>query len=129
MVKANNVVMLEGRITAQPEVKTFRNRNGEDFKSCKFTLAVRRDKDNTDFIECSSMGRNADFIGRYFNKGDGMLITGSLQQYEYEKDGNKRKGYQVFVESATFPVSKKEAAPEEPVDTAPVAADDEDLPF
>lgn len=129
MVNPNNVVMLQGRITAQPEVKTFRNKNGEDFKTCKFSLAVRRDKDKTDFIECSSMGRNADFIGRYFNKGDGMLITGSLQQYEYEKDGNKRKGYQVFVESATFPVSKKEAAPEVPVDTAPVAADDEDLPF
>lgn len=128
MVKANNVVMLEGRITAQPEVKTSRSKNGEDFKSCKFTLAVRRDKDNTDFIECSSSGRNAEFIGRFFNKGDGMLITGSLQQYEYEKDGNKRKGYQVFVESATFPVSKKEAAPAE--DTTQVAIDSEDdLPF
>lgn len=129
MVKANNVVMLEGRITAQPEVKTFRSKNGEDFKSCKFTLAVRRDKDNTDFIECSSSGRNAEFIGRFFNKGDGMLITGSLQRDDYEHEGRKVKGYKVVVESATFPVGKKEAAPEEPADTAPVAADDEDLPF
>lgn len=128
MANANNVVSLLGRLTATPEVKTFRNKNGEDFKACKFSLAVNRDKETTDFLECSSLGRTADFIGRYFNKGDGISIQGSLQTYEYEKDGTKRKGTQVFVESVGFVPAKKEK-PEEPVSEAPVVVDDEDLPF
>lgn len=135
MANANNVVSLLGRLTATPEVKTFRNKNGEDFKACKFSLAVSRDKDTTDFLECSSLGRTAEFVGRYFIKGDGISVQGSLQTYEYEKDGTKRKGTQVFVENVGFVPTRKESKPEEeirseePVNDTPIVTDDEDLPF
>lgn len=129
MLNANNFVHIEGRVTADPEVKTFRSqRTGEDFKSCKFTVAVRRDKDNTDFLECSALGKNAEFIGRYFTKGDGIAVVGSLQQYKFTaKDGTERRGYQVSVESSTFPVGPKRE--DVPADEAPVNTEFEDLPF
>lgn len=129
MLNTSNIVSIQGRLTADPEVKTFRSqRTGEDFKSCKFTVAVRRDKDTTDFIECSSMGNKAEFVGRYFKKGDGINVTGSLQQYEYTaKDGTKRKGMQVAVEATGFPIAPKKE--EAPADESPVLTDEEDLPF
>ena len=131
MINANNFIHIEGRITADPEVKTYRSqRTGDGFKSCKFTVAVRRDKDTSDFIECSALGRNAEFVGRYFTKGDGIAVVGSLQQYEFNaKDGSKRKGWQIAVESTTFPIAPKKEASEEVAEAPVVVSNDEDLPF
>lgn len=85
-----NSVSLLGRVGQSPEVKTLNGKNGE-FKVCNnLSLAVRRDKDNTDWISCKVIGKTAEIVEKYVSKGDLLLIEGSLQVETWEKDNNKQ---------------------------------------
>ena len=133
-----NVVIIMGRLTADPELKT----TNSGISVTSFSVAVSRNysKDGnaqTDFINCIAWRNNAEFITRYFGKGQMIAIKGSLQQNSYtDKNGNKRTSYDVVVDTADFCGRKEEA--HEPdvsyhdVDTSDfeeISADDEDLPF
>ena len=132
-----NVVIIMGRLTAQPELRT--TQSGISVTS--FSVAVNRSyskdgNNQTDFINCVAWRNNAEFITKYFGKGQMIAIRGSLQQSSYtDKDGNKRTTYDVVVESADFCGSKSEE--EKPdissnVDTTDfedISMDDKDLPF
>lgn len=142
-----NVVVIMGRLTAQPELRT----TGTGISVTSFSVAVSRNysKDGnaqTDFINCIAWRNNAEFITRYFGKGQMIAIKGSLQQNSYtDKDGNKRTSYDVVVDTADFCGSKSESggsfAPARTegapasfsnVDTGDfeeISVGDEDLPF
>lgn len=136
-MKLNNMVVLLGRLTADPELKT----TSTGLEVCSFTVAVDRpkpkdsDERQTDFIPCVAWRKTAVFINKYFSKGKPIHIGGSLQSRKYEdKDGNKRTAYEVVVADAGFIGSKKDnepsaAAPSAPSAGVDVAADDDDLPF
>lgn len=103
-----NVVVIMGRLTTQPELKT--TQSGVSVTS--FTVAVNRQyskgEQQTDFIPCVAWRNNADFITKYFAKGQMIAIKGSLQQRNYkDKNGNNRTAYEVVVESAEFCGDKK----------------------
>lgn len=104
-----NVVVIMGRLTSTPELKT----TNTGLSVSSFTVAVNRNysKDGnsqTDFIPCVAWRNNADFITKYFAKGQMIAIKGSLQQRSYQdKDGNNRTAYEVVVESADFCGDKK----------------------
>lgn len=97
-----NVVILMGRLTADPELRT--TNNGVSVTS--FSIAVDREytkEKQTDFINCVAWRNNAEFISKYFTKGQMIALRGSLQQNNYtDKDGNKRTSYNVVVDSANF---------------------------
>lgn len=97
-----NVVILIGRLTADPELKT--TNNGVSVTS--FSIAVDREytkEKQTDFINCVAWRNNAEFISKYFTKGQMIALRGTLQQNNYtDKDGNKRTSYNVVVDSANF---------------------------
>lgn len=97
-----NVVVIMGRLTKDPELKT--TNNGISVTS--FTVAVNRSysKENqTDFINCVAWRNNAEFITKYFGKGQMIAIKGELHQRTFtDKDGNKRTTYDVVVTSADF---------------------------
>lgn len=99
-----NKVILMGNLTSKPEPRyTISNK-----LYVRFTLAVKRDKDNTDFINCVSWGKQGEFIANYFDKGQAMLICGRIQTSSYDdKDGNKRYTTDIIVEEVKF-VGKKE---------------------
>lgn len=140
-----NVVVIMGRLTAQPELRT--TNNGLSVTS--FSVAVNRSysKDGnsqTDFINCVAWRGNAEFITKYFTKGQMIAIKGSLQQRSYtDKDGNKRTSYDVVVDTADFCGSKTETGGSAPArDVAPasfsnvdtgdfeeISMSDDDLPF
>lgn len=109
-----NLVVIMGRLTSTPELKT----TNTGLSVSSFTVAVNRQysKDGnsqTDFIPCVAWRINADFITKYFAKGQMIAIKGSLQQRSYQdKDGNNRTVYEVIVESADF-CGKKENADEQ----------------
>ncbi len=108
-----NVVVIMGRLTSQPELKT--SQSGVSVTS--FTVAINRQyskgEQQTDFIPCVAWRNNADFITKYFGKGQMIAIKGSLQQRSYQdKNGNNRTTYEVVVESADF-CGKKENADEQ----------------
>lgn len=100
-----NKVCLMGRMCSDPELK--RTQNGTAV--CSFTLAVARDfrPDNgdrqTDFIDVVAWTKTAEFISRYFSKGQAIVICGRLQTRNWEdKNGNKRKVTEVVADSTYF---------------------------
>ena len=97
-----NVVILMGRLTADPELRT--TNNGVSVTS--FSIAVDREytkEKQTDFINCVAWRNSAEFISKYFSKGQMIALRGTLQQNNYtDKDGNKRTSYNVVVDSANF---------------------------
>ena len=98
-----NITALQGRLSADPELRT--TQTGTPV--CSFTLAVQRniksgDEYPTDWIDCVAWKGTAEFICKYFQKGQLMAVNGSLQTRSYEKDGVKRKVTQVVVQSAYF---------------------------
>ncbi len=107
-----NSVCLMGRLTANPELKS--TPSGVPFT--RFTLAVNRtyvksgEERQTDFIDVVAWRRTAEFICRYFKKGQLAAIEGSIQTRNYEaKDGTKRKAFEINVNNVHFAESKKSA--------------------
>lgn len=108
-----NVVVIMGRLTATPELRT----TNTGLSVSSFTVAVNRQyskgEQQTDFIPCVAWRNTAEFITKYFGKGQSIVIQGSLQQRDFEdKQGNKRTAYEVVVSTADF-CGKKENADEQ----------------
>ena len=107
-----NKVILMGRFTAEPQLKS--TPNGTSVTT--FTLAVDRgygkEEKQTDFITCVSWRNTAEFIGKYFSKGQLVAVDGSIQTRSYtDKDGNKRTAFEVVVNQAYFAEKKATTAP------------------
>lgn len=130
-----NSIQLIGRLTADVELKQTQS----GISVCQFNLAVDRPrvKDTTDFIPCVAWRNTAEFICKYFKKGNKIALNGVLTSRKWEdKDGNNRTAYEVLAESVEFCESKSasvaeaenEAARERMTAPAP-AYDDSDLPF
>ena len=107
-----NSVCLLGRLTATPEQKS--TTNGVSVTS--FTVAVDRTyqpkgaERQTDFINCVAWRNTAEFICRYFQKGQRIALQGSLQSRSYtDKNGNNRTVFEVVVDNAFFAESKSGA--------------------
>lgn len=99
-----NKVELIGRITKDPEIKSTSNQT----PFCQFTLAVdRRFKDSNgnrqaDFINCLAWKQTAEFITKYFKKGNRIGVIGSIQTRSYDKDGQKVFLTEVVIDEAEF---------------------------
>ena len=99
-----NAVNLQGRFTKDPEQKT----TAGGTVICSFQLASDRSmakgkEKQTDFIPCVSFGKTAEFISKYFSKGEMAIISGQLQSRNYEaQDGSKRTAYEVYVRECHF---------------------------
>lgn len=111
-----NAVALMGRLTADPELRT--TNNGTSVTS--FAVAVDRkytpsgQERQTDFIDCVAWRQTADFITRYFHKGDLIAIEGEIQTRNFEdKNGNKRKAVEVVVSNVSFCGGKSNTASNE----------------
>lgn len=107
-----NSVILMGRMVADPELKT----TSSNLSVLSFTVAVDRayqsqgQERQADFINCVAWRQNADFISKYFRKGQMIAVQGSLQSRNFEdKNGNKRTAFEVVVDRASFCGSKAES--------------------
>lgn len=101
-----NRVNLIGRFTAKPELRETISKT----QVSRFILAVRRMKEETDFISCVAFNKTAETITKYFDKGSQIGIDGRIQTGSYDdKDGNKVYTTDVVVESITF-LDKKESS-------------------
>ncbi len=132
-----NKIILLGRLTETPELKT--TPNGTSVTS--FSLAVQRnfDREQTDFINCAAWRHTAEFITKYWSKGQLILVEGELQSRKYkDRDGNNRTAFEVVVSQAYFceGKAKSENTGEFKPITTPASANDfeeiagdDDLPF
>ena len=112
-----NKVILTGRLTADPELRQTQN----GIASCRFTVAVDRkfaDKSTgtrqADFISCTAWRQTAEFIAKYFVKGQMIAVEGTLRTGSYQDRNHPDVTHfttEVFVDSAEFCGGKKSALP------------------
>lgn len=122
-----NKAIMSGRLCADIELR----RTPSNKNVCAFTLAVdRRGKDaGADFIDCVAWKKTAEFLAKYFQKGQQVNICGRLQTRSYkDKEGKKRKATEIVVEEVGFCGKAEGKAQSAPADFAPMVSDD-DLPF
>lgn len=142
-----NKVILGGRLTAEPELKT--TPSGTQYVN--FSIAVNRpyskgEEQQVDFINVIAWRQRAEFISRYFRKGSSICVVGSIQTRSWtDGQGNKRYATDVVADEVNFVDSKGEgpqggasyvpesySAPSFTTDNTPKfedVTDDEELPF
>lgn len=118
-----NTVLLVGRMVFVPELK--QSKNGNSYLSTKIAIDRRDKEKNTDFISCRAWGKTAEFIAKYFHKGDPIEVTGRLQSESYERDGVKVDGMVVIIDNVNF--VPKPSQKSEPKKTEP--EEEDGLPF
>ena len=113
-----NLVVLKGRFTRDPEIRFTQTNNT---KVAAFNIAVNRKFKNTegnydaDFFNCTAFGASADFIEKYFKKGQEALVQGRIQNRSWDdENGQKHFATDIIVEAIEFCGSKAqtEAEPE-----------------
>lgn len=92
-----------------------------------FTIRVKRNKETSDFIDCTAWKSTANFISKYFKKGDPIGIFGRISTSVYEKNGEKRKKLYVEVSEAEFCLTQKPAGETLAAEEPKFAAADDDL--
>lgn len=137
-----NRVILMGRLTADPQVQY--SSSNQNMAIARYTLAVDRrmakkedGKQDTDFINCVTFGKSAEFAEKYFHKGQRVLIEGRIQTSSYnDKDGNRKYATNVVIDSQEFADSKQSSGSQSSNDSAmdgfeniPEEIDTEELPF
>lgn len=121
-----NIVCLVGRLTADPECK----QTPGGVNVCSFSVAVNRAFSNAngerqaDFINCVAWRQTAEFIARYFRKGQNIGLNGTIQTRTYQdKDtGKNRTAFEVVINNAYFVESKANAQQQQPQEMPPVTA-------
>lgn len=135
-----NRITIMGRLGKDPELR--RTQSGTAVAS--FPLAVDRDfKDKqtgeraTDWINCIAWRGTAEFVEKYFHKGELAVVEGRLQMRDWtDKEGNKRISAEVQVDNIYFGGQKKDGDKQQSCgrpDAEPtfedLPDDDGDLPF
>ena len=106
-----NSVQLVGRLTRDPDVRY--SEGGSTV--ARFTLAIdRRFKkeggDSADFISCVAFGKTAEFLEKWFRKGQRLGLIGRIQTGSYtNQEGNKVYTTDVVAENVEFVESKNAA--------------------
>ena len=107
-----NSVCLMGRLTADPELKSTQS----GVSVCSFRIAVDRtyqpkgQEKQTDFINIVTWRGTAEFVSRYFRKGQLVAVQGSIQTSQYtDRDGNKRTTFDVVADNVFFAEKKAES--------------------
>ncbi len=116
-----NCINIMGRLTDTPELKV--TNSGTNVTT--FTVAVDRQyskgEKQTDFIPVTAWRGTAEFISKWFSKGQMIAVQGSLQTRKYQdKDGHNRTAFEVVAEQVSFCGDKKadHSNTEQPVQTS-----------
>lgn len=127
-----NKVILMGRLANEPDFR----QTQEGTAVCSFRLAVKRPhvKDKSDFISCVAWRNTAEFVNKYFTKGQQVAVEGSIQTRDYtDNQGIKRYVTEIVAEQVYFADTKKEQSMDSTFENSMpeyTQSDDiEDIPF
>lgn len=103
-----NKVIMMGRLTRDPEIKE----TSGGTKVAEFGLAVDSgwgENKRTTFVDITAWSKQAEFVAKYFHKGDGIHIEGrlDLDTWEDKNGGGKRSKHRITSERITFPLGGK----------------------
>jgi single-strand DNA-binding protein len=146
-----NCVTLMGRLVADPDMRvTTTNKSVINFRIAVDRSYTKNGNREADFISIVAWESTADFVYKYFHKGDMIALQGSIQTRNYEdKDGNKRTAFEVVAKEVSFCGGKNENSSTDsstknnkstdtstvpgysqmPTDDFEEIGDDEELPF
>lgn len=99
-----NKIIIKGRLTGTPETR--QTDSGKNVTS--FSVAVNRqfNKDEADFFNCTAWEKTGEFVSKYFDKGQEILIEGRMESSHSDKNGEKRTYWKITVEQVDFCGSK-----------------------
>ena len=111
-----NKVILVGNMTADPELK----QTTSGVSVCSFSIAVNRrfakadqGQQNVDFINIIAWRQQAEFVSRYFKKGNPILVCGQLQTRTWQDNqGQKRYATEVVADEVTFVAPSGQGTPQ-----------------
>lgn len=106
-----NKIVIMGRLTHDPEMR----QTGSGTSVTSFSLAVERDysgrdggEKQTDFIDVVAWRHTAEFVDKYFAKGDMAAVSGRLQIRDWtDREGGKRRSAEVVADNVYFGESKR----------------------
>lgn len=111
-----NIVAIMGRLVADPELRT----TTQGTSVCTFRIACERsyakpgEQRQADFVYIVALGKTAEFICKFFQKGSMIAVEGSLQTRQYQdKQGNKRTAVEVVASNISFAGAKAADKPAE----------------
>lgn len=105
-----NKVIVMGRLTKDAELRHTQSNTAV----ATISLAVGRDfvkegQQDVDFFDVIAWGKTAEFVSKYFAKGNQIAVVGRLQSRSWEdKNGNKRVSIEINAESVDFCGSKQD---------------------
>ncbi len=108
-----NLVVLTGRLTADPELRYTTN----NIPVTSFSIAVNRrykagEESQADFINIVAWRQTAEFVTKYFKKGSMIGIEGSIQTRKYvdKETGKNRTAFEVIANNVQFVESRRDGA-------------------
>ena len=132
-----NKVILLGRLVNEPELRYTTNNTA----CCKFRIAVNKPgkqaegQPTADFFQITAWRQTAEFVQKYFHKGQQVLVEGYLRNNSYtDQQGNKRYSDDIHAEQVYFADSKRDKVDDTGDSYSAVSAyqdpqADEELPF
>ena len=114
-----NKVILMGRLTRDPEVRYTTTQSGDQTCVARYSLAVDRKfarknsgEDTTaDFFNCTSFGKQGEFVEKYLKQGTKVVVVGRIENDNYtNKNGEKVYSVRIVVEEIEFAESKSAQA-------------------
>lgn len=120
-----NKTILMGRLTRTPELR--HTSNGTAVSS--FSLAIERDYMDsesgeriTDFFDVVAWRQTAEFVSKYFSKGQMMAVDGRLQTRTWlDNEGGTRRAIEVVADNIYFAGSSPDMAMRTPPEDHRVA--------
>ena len=107
-----NVWTGQGRLTKDIELRY----TAGNVAVTRFTIACDRDVKNhdgtreADFIDIVAWRGNAEFVAKYFHKGDLIFVKGRIQTGIYEsRDNGKKKSVEVVADSFYFGGNRRQS--------------------
>lgn len=129
-----NSVVLMGRLTRDPELR----QTTSGTPVCSFSVAVDNgygENKKTDFINCVAWKSTAEFVSKYFTKGQMIALTGRISTRTWDDNGTIRYATEVTVREVSFCGSKTEGQNSSNTFDSPTLpegwenANEDDLPF
>lgn len=102
-----NKVILAGNLGSDAELKYFEGSGNSVLNFSVATTEKWKDRDGnkkekTNWHRCQLNGKRAEALAQYLTKGTKVLVTGSVQYREFEKDGQKRTATDIRVDDVEF---------------------------
>lgn len=136
-----NQVILQGRLVRDPELRHTQSNTAV----ASFSVAVDRSRKTegqpeADFIPCVAWGKAAEFVSKWFEKGQAIVLSGSIRSRNWtDKNNNKRTSIEVVTDEIHFGEPKRDRKSTTPAqETGPdykepefsdVDDDDGEVPF